>query len=131
MCMLFFILNENAKGDEYKLILAANRDEFYQRPSVVAGPWKEDASVFGGRDMKAGREGGTWLAISTKNNTFKFGILLNIIETERPDDPDVVSRGKIVSDYVLTSKSTIEYCQQLARSTENFDSFILVTVEIR
>lgn len=55
MCILFFILNENARGDEYKLILASNRDEFYSRPALVAGRWKENEYVIGGRDMEPGR----------------------------------------------------------------------------
>lgn len=55
MCILFFVLNENAKGDgEYKLILASNRDEFYARPAQVAGPWEEDEFIIGGRDMEPG-----------------------------------------------------------------------------
>lgn len=105
---------------------------YYRRPAKVAGPWKENALVFGGRDMKSGREGGSWLAISTKDKTFKFGILLNIIEEEKPvDDPSIASRGSIVSNYVLSQKSNTKYCEQLAQSTENFNSFILVTIEIR
>lgn len=55
MCILFFTLNENARGDEYKLILASNRDEFYSRPASIARRWEENEYVIGGRDMEPGR----------------------------------------------------------------------------
>lgn len=129
MCILFFILNENAKNGEYKLILASNRDEHYARPALVAGPWKEDEFVFGGRDMEPSREGGTWLAISTKENTFKFGALLNITGEKRNDD--ALPRGNIVSDYVKSTVSNVQYCQKLTDYGQQFNHFNLVTIEMR
>lgn len=129
MCILFFILNENAKGDEYKLILASNRDEYYARPALVAAPWKENEFVIGGRDMEPGREGGTWLAISTKENTFKFGALLNITGEKR--ESDALPRGNIVVDYVKNPVSNAEYCQELTDTGKMFNAFNLITIEIR
>lgn len=130
MCILFFIVNQNAKDDEYKLILASNRDEFYARPASVADHWKDDdPAVVGGRDMEPGREGGTWLAISTKDNTFKFGALLNI--TGEIKENDALPRGNIVSNYVKSSISNAQYCQELVDSDEKFNYFNLVTIEIR
>lgn len=130
MCILFFILNENAKDNEYKLILAANRDEFYARPALVAGPWKGNEYVIGGRDMEAGREGGSWLAISTKGNTFKFGALLNITG-ENKKEKEVLPRGNIVVDYVQNPISNAEYCQELIETDKQFNSFNFITIEIR
>lgn len=128
MCIIFFIANENATDGQYKLILAANRDEFFARPALQAAPWKEDNSVIGGRDMEPGREGGTWLAISAKDNVFKFGALLNI--TGEPKDKDARPRGNIVVDYVMGSKSNKDYCQELIDSKLSFNSFALVSIEI-
>lgn len=129
MCIIFFILNENAKDGEWKLILASNRDEHYERPALVAGPWKEDKSVVGGRDMEPGREGGSWLAISTKDNTFKFAALLNITGEKRDDDP--LPRGNIVPDYVKGSLTNAQYCQNLTDYGQQFNHFNLVTIEMR
>lgn len=129
MCILFFILNENARGDEYKLILASNRDEFYARPALIANHWKENEFVIGGRDMEPGREGGTWLAISTKDNTFKFGALLNI--TGEKKNKDALPRGNIVVDYVQKPISNAEYCQKLIDTDKEFTAFNLITIEIR
>lgn len=128
MCIIFFIVNENATDGQYKLILAANRDEFFARPALKAAPWIEDSSVIGGRDMEPGREGGTWLAISTKDNVFKFGALFNI--TGEPKDIGALPRGHIVVDYVVGSKSNTDFCQKMIDSNLLFNSFGLVSIEI-
>ena len=47
MCILFLIADESI-GEHYKLILAANRDEYYHRPARIAEPWAEDFNVYGG-----------------------------------------------------------------------------------
>lgn len=129
MCILFFILNENAKGNEYKLILASNRDEFYARPALVAGRWQEDESVIGGRDMEPGREGGTWLAISARDKTFKFGALLNI--TGESKHIDALPRGNLVNDYVKNNLTNAQYNQKLTNTHKKFNNFNLITIEIR
>ena len=45
---------------EFPLVVAANRDEFYARPSAGAGRWPADPRILGGRDLEAG---GTWLGL--------------------------------------------------------------------
>lgn len=129
MCIIFFVLNENAKEDgTYKLILASNRDEFYKRPAKVADRWAEDEYIIGGRDMATDREGGTWLAISTKNNTFKFGALLNITGEKR--NADALPRGHIAVEYLKNPLSNAEYCWHLSKNEKKFTSFNLITIEI-
>lgn len=129
MCILFFVTNPNASLlGEYKLILAANRDEFYVRPALVAAPWKEYSHVFGGRDMEPGREGGTWLAISAKDETFKFGALLNI--TGENKNENALGRGNLVSDYVAGNLSNVDYSKQLSNHPKDYNGFSLVTIEI-
>lgn len=48
-------------GSSWPLVLAANRDEFHERPTQPAHWWDEAPHVLGGRDLRAG---GTWLALS-------------------------------------------------------------------
>lgn len=43
------------------LVLAANRDEFHDRPSLAAHWWEDAPNIYGGRDRRAG---GTWLGVS-------------------------------------------------------------------
>lgn len=129
MCILFFYINESATNNEYKLILASNRDEFYARPALIANQWQENERVIGGRDMEPGREGGTWLAISTKKNLFKFGALLNI--TGEVKDVHALARGNLVGDYVASDQTNADYCHQLIESDKKYNTFSLVSIEIR
>lgn len=128
MCILFFTTNAQPSNDGYKLILAANRDEFYVRPALTAAPWNECAHVIGGRDMEPGREGGTWLAISTKDGVFKFGALLNITGEIR--DKNALGRGNLVSDYLKGKQTNEEYSMRLAEVASKYNGFNLVTIEI-
>jgi len=64
---------------EYPLVVAANRDEFFSRPSgspqvLAADPW-----VFGGKDLLAG---GTWLGVN------KNGMLVGILNRRSGMDKD-------------------------------------------
>ena len=56
MCLILFALDQNR---DYPLVVAANRDEFYQRPTR-AMHWWPDGELLAGRDE---RSGGTWLAV--------------------------------------------------------------------
>ena len=58
MCLIVWAYDCHPR---YRLILAANRDEFYARASLAAGYWPDRPLVLGGRDLAAG---GTWLAVS-------------------------------------------------------------------
>ena len=50
----------------FPLILAANRDEFLDRPTEPAHWWKDAPDILAGRDQRAG---GTWLGF-TRNGRF-------------------------------------------------------------
>ncbi|KAG8146312.1 putative C22orf25-like protein, partial [Naja naja] len=41
----------------YRLILAANRDEYYHRPSKSADFWDSSSEILSGLDMEEGKEG--------------------------------------------------------------------------
>lgn len=60
MCL---ILLSYRMHDRYPFILAANRDEFYERPSAPVSLWDDAPGVIAGKDLKSG---GTWLGISKK-----------------------------------------------------------------
>lgn len=126
MCILFFTINEESSG--YRLVLAANRDEFYARPAAIAAPWAESTHVFGGRDMEPGREGGTWLAFSAKDKIFKFGALLNITGEGR--DKNALGRGNLVADFVGGTHTIGEYSTLLSETGSKYNGFNLVTIEL-
>ena len=80
MCLILFLYN---KHPGYRLILAANRDEFYDRPTTPMAFWDDAPDVLAGRDLKGS---GTWLGI-TKNG--RIAAITNFREHDRfkPDAP--------------------------------------------
>ena len=58
MCLIFISINHHPT---YKLIIAANRDEFYQRKTAAANFWNDNPAILGGRDLEAA---GTWMAMN-------------------------------------------------------------------
>lgn len=90
MCLIVFACNSHPS---YKLVLAANRDEFYDRPAAPADFWKDHPHVLAGRDLKGK---GTWLGITRQG---RFAAITNY------RDPasfmfDAKSRGKLVKDFL-------------------------------
>jgi uncharacterized protein with NRDE domain len=73
----------------YPLIVAANRDEFLERPTVVAHFWPDAAHILAGRDLRAG---GTWLGVTTGG---RFAALTNHRDLRRPPVSGP-SRGDLV-----------------------------------
>ena len=57
MCLIVFAWRP---GHALPLIVAANRDEFYARPTQALAAWEDAPGVHAGRDTEAG---GTWLGI--------------------------------------------------------------------
>lgn len=124
MCLIGVAWRTHPKWD---LVLMANRDEFHQRPSAAAAPWKDDPQVFGGRD---GTQGGSWLAVSTR------GRLAAITNVRRmvPSDPQAPSRGGLVAEFVKGDLSAAAYAEGLAERAENYSGFNLLLydgVELR
>lgn len=116
MCLIVFANNYHPK---YKLIFAANRDEFYNRPSSAAGFWKENSEILAGRDLQAG---GTWMGITKKG---KFAAITNFrdLKNHRNDAP---SRGKLTADFLANHFHPEEYYGFLKSDLNKFNGFNLI-----
>ena len=77
---------------EFPLIVAANRDEFYVRPTAIADYWPESPEVIGGRDLEAG---GTWLGITRGG---RFAAVTNVREPGAAKG--LRSRGKLTQAFL-------------------------------
>lgn len=92
MCLILFAWNAHPR---YELVLAANRDEFHQRPAAPASWWEDAPGVLAGRDLQAG---GTWLGIGRDG---RFAAITNYREPDGPVAHAGRSRGALVSDFLL------------------------------
>lgn len=116
MCL---ILWANDYHDKYKLVVAANRDEFYRRPTLPAAFWPDNQSILAGQDLK---EGGTWMGITTSG---RFATLTNYRDPHN-FNPNAPSRGKLVQKYLESSLSTEDYMQNLRREGMQYNGFNLL-----
>lgn len=99
MCLILLAWQQNR---DYPLVLAANRDEYYHRPTATAAPWQEQPGIVGGRDLL---QGGSWLAMGPNG---RFAAVTNFREPPPALDPPR-SRGRLVSDFLQEKSSPAEY----------------------
>ena len=109
MCLIVFSYQENKENSKAfpgSLILAANRDEYYERPTKSMH-WWEPEKILAGKDLQAG---GTWLAVSDDG---RFAAITNYKELIN-GKVDLKTRGELVSNYI-TSKglSSIDYLENI------------------
>ena len=92
---------------DYPLVVAANRDEFFPRPTAPAAFWNDAPQVLAGRDLEAG---GTWMGI-TRDRC--FAALTNFRDPAqmRKDAP---SRGRLVADFLTGSDAPQAYLEQIS-----------------
>ena len=113
MCLILFAYQSHPV---YRLILAANRDEFYDRPTAPMGFWDEAPQVVAGRDLKAG---GVWFGI-TKDG--RWTALTNFRDPAR-SRPDAVSRGMLASRFLLGEDSPRSYLESLRKEADRYNGF--------
>ena len=103
----------------YKLVIAANRDEFYERPTAAAEFWDERPEILGGKDLRAG---GTWFGITRR------GRIAAITNYRDPAafKPHAPSRGRLVSDFLMSEEDPEAYLNRLALKGEGYNGFNLV-----
>ncbi|SFH22696.1 NRDE family protein [Modicisalibacter xianhensis] len=95
-------------GSLRPLRLAANRDEFYDRPTAPLARWQEAPDVLGGRDLRAG---GTWLAVHRKG---RMAAVTNVRDPQHKAPADGPSRGELVRN-ALECDSLTTWLEDLAR----------------
>lgn len=117
MCLIFLALNQHPS---YKLIVAANRDEFYERKTTPAHFWEDYPNILGGRDLQAS---GTWMAM---NKNGKISLVTNYRDPAHIN-PSAPSRGKLVSDFLINKDSPEEYLQKVRAHASEYNGFNLLT----
>ncbi|NP_001167100.1 transport and Golgi organization protein 2 homolog isoform X2 [Salmo salar] len=128
MCIIFFKFDPRpASKNAYRLILAANRDEFYNRPSKAADFWASNSEILSGLDLEEGKEGGSWLGINKRG---KLAALTNYLEG-RPN-PDAQGRGFLVSNFLTDqSQDSYSYLKRVSSEGHLYNGFNLLTAEFK
>lgn len=115
MCLIVFAWRPS---HPQPLVLAANRDEFYARPTQPLAQWKDAPQVYAGQDLEAG---GTWLGINADG---RFAALTNI---RNPDQPlGRRSRGELVAQFLTNDLSMDEYLLAVADRAGEYGGFNLL-----
>ncbi|MEZ4774802.1 MAG: NRDE family protein [Bacteroidia bacterium] len=119
MCLILFGYRVHPG---YPLIIAANRDEFYARPTLRAGWWEENPAILAGKDLQAG---GTWLGVSKSG---RFAAVTNFREPNNIK-PQAPSRGALVTRFLEGQTGTIPYLDHLSTQAEAYNGFNLLTFD--
>ena len=119
MCLIAFAWNAYP---DHRLIVAANRDEWHDRPAAPAAWWNDHPQILAGRDLKAG---GTWMGISRSG---RFAALTNFRD---PSDrkSDAPSRGDLVSNFLRGSDRAHAYLLALREDASRYQGFSLLAGE--
>ncbi|MEM1126074.1 MAG: NRDE family protein [Bacteroidota bacterium] len=113
MCLILFAYQQHPR---YRLVLAANRDEFYARPTAPAAFWDDDHDVLGGRDLVGG---GTWMGLT---RTGRFAALTNVREPHR-HRPEAPTRGLIVADFLRGTTAPRDYLEHLRERELRYNGY--------
>jgi len=119
MCVILFSYQPKSSTP---LILGANRDEFFNRPTARAQFWDDKPNVLAGRDLVAG---GTWLGVT---QTGKFAAITNVrepgVEVENPR-----SRGELTKNYLIGTLSPLDYLESIRKHQQRYAGFNLLVGE--
>lgn len=116
MCLILFALNLHP---DYRLILAANRDEYYDRPTQALAFWDDGSEILAGRDLEAN---GTWLGITPGGH---FAALTNFRSSIAPIT-NAPSRGLLVSNFLAEKESPKQYLKRIETVGHSYNGFNLL-----
>lgn len=114
MCLVAFSWKNHP---EYPLIISANRDEFFDRPSEKMHLWY--SGFYAGKDL---RSGGTWMGIHPNG---RWSLLTNYRDFSIARNAKI-SRGKLVQDWLESTISTEEYLKGIQKFQDQYDGFNLL-----
>ncbi len=119
MCLIVFAWQAHA---DYPLIVAANRDEWRDRPAAPAAWWQDAPDVLAGSDLEAG---GTWLGVTRSG---RFAAITNFRD---PADRKSIapSRGQLVADFLRGRASPRAYLEALAPNAARYNGFNLLLAD--
>ena len=115
MCLLFLAIDAHP---DYRLVAAANRDEFYVRPTRRLHTWQDHHHVIAGRDLE---RGGTWFGVTRRG---RWAAVTNYREAGAVRS--ATSRGALVGNFLVSGASPEDYVSQIAADASAYSGFNLI-----
>jgi uncharacterized protein with NRDE domain len=119
MCLLVLAWRAHPR---YRMVVAANRDEFHARPAAPLAPWPNSSGIVGGRDLQAG---GAWFAVDSAH---RLGIVTNFREFGR-HRRSAPSRGGLIPAYLSGTRSPGAHLQVLEADAPGYSGFNLLLAD--
>ncbi len=120
MCLILLAHKVHA---EYPLVLAANRDEAYSRPTAPAAFWDDYPHLYGGRDLA---HRGTWLGITRGG---RIAAITNYRDGSAVKN-STRSRGELVSNFLRGSQRPSDYVNRISRDAQSYNGFNLLAGDL-
>ncbi len=117
MCLILISWQQDPQRP---LIVAANRDEYFARPSLSADFWTDHPEILAGRDVEFG---GTWLGIHRNG---RFAAVTNLREVTTDGE---LSRGNLVRDFLLSPLSSTAFLETLEAEKARYRPFNLMVCD--
>jgi uncharacterized protein with NRDE domain len=117
MCLIAFAWGAHPR---FPFVIAANRDEFFERPTAPLSLWKSSngTEILAGRDLQGG---GTWIGFSPNG---RFAMLTNVRNPAAILPADPLSRGGLVVDWLESELKVDAWAQRL--QAQRYPGFNLI-----
>ncbi len=116
MCLILFSYKLHP---DYQLVLAANRDEFYDRPTASLDYWSDHLDVLAGRDLKGN---GTWLGVTRSG---RLAAVTNYRDTTA-HIKNAPSRGILIRDFLTANSSPEHYLKAVSKKSKAYNGFNVI-----
>jgi uncharacterized protein with NRDE domain len=117
MCLIAFAWRKHPR---YRLVLAANRDEFHARATAAAQAHEDAPHVHGGRDLI---KGGSWLLVSELD---RVAAVTNVRIGIEKQKPEWRSRGELVDEFVKGGAAPSAWLAELSLRAASYGPFNLL-----
>lgn len=116
MCMIVLAYRVHP---QFPLVVAANRDEFHERPTTQAGFWNDHPEILAGRDLECM---GTWMGVTRRG---RFAAVTNYRDPTGPAD-GAASRGTLVSRFLAEGAPAGRFMEGIATQSGAYRGFNLL-----
>lgn len=124
MCLIAFAIGASPR---WPLVIAANRDEYLDRPTLPLARWTGDGgqTIISGRDLLAG---GTWLGATPAG---RIAFLTNLRQGDVKMEPAKRSRGELVTRWLQADIDAAGFAAMLRAEAGDYGGFNLVVGDFR